>query len=161
FSLFCTIGIASDMMEMGRQPTIRYVLTVLLISTFAMGYATAGTAMRGQSWKVIVPMCLVQFFLMNRLHMWFHSAPRLETMNAQQVTTLEDRIGWDGLGVMLAIFVGYTCFVFASVREGRRYFRAHAEIKLAQEIHQVLVPTIDMKLGEFEFCGRSSPSGEV
>ena len=161
FFLFCTIGIASDMMEMGRQPAIRYVLSVLLISTFAMGYATAGTTMRARGWKVMVPLCLVQLFLMNRFHVWFPSAPRLEAMSAQQVTTLEDRIGWDGLGIMLSIFVGYTCFVYASIREGRRYFRAHAEIAMVQEIHQVLVPTVDTRLGAFEFYGRSKPSGEV
>lgn len=109
----------------------------------------------------MVPLFLVQLFLMNRFHVWFPSAPRLETMNAQQVTTLEDRIGWDGVGIMLSIFVGYTCFVYASIREGRRYFRAHAEIAMVQEIHQVLVPTVDTRLGNFEFYGRSRPSGEV
>ena len=37
----------------------------------------------------------------------------------------------------------------------------HAEITLASEIHQVLVPPIATKIGDFEFFGRSSPSGEV
>ena len=32
---------------------------------------------------------------------------------------------------------------------------------MAQEIHQVLVPAINAKMGEFEFYGRSSPSSEV
>src|SRR5215475_15844595 len=79
FSLFCTMGIVSDMMEMGRQPTIRYVLATIAIATFAMGYATAGTTLRRQAWKVIVPLCLVQFFLMNRLHAWFPSLPRMKS----------------------------------------------------------------------------------
>jgi serine phosphatase RsbU (regulator of sigma subunit) len=32
---------------------------------------------------------------------------------------------------------------------------------LAAEIHRVLVPPIDTKVGDFEFHGRSLPSGEV
>ena len=55
FFLFCTIGIANDMANMGRQPALRYVLSVLLISICAVGYAAAGTTMRQRSWKVMVP----------------------------------------------------------------------------------------------------------
>ena len=36
-----------------------------------------------------------------------------------------------------------------------------AEIELAHEIHQLLVPRIDARIGRFEFCGASLPSGEV
>jgi hypothetical protein len=56
---------------------------------------------------------------------------------------------------------GYTCFAYVSIAEGRRYFRVHAEMALAAEIHRVLVPTIDIKSDGFEFYGRSLPSGEV
>jgi serine phosphatase RsbU (regulator of sigma subunit) len=62
---------------------------------------------------------------------------------------------------MLAVALGYTCFAYVSVTEGRRYARVHAEIELATEIHHVLVPSIDTKLGGFEFYGASAPSGEV
>jgi serine phosphatase RsbU (regulator of sigma subunit) len=42
-----------------------------------------------------------------------------------------------------------------------RYLRARAEIELARQIHQVLVPAVSMTIGEFEFAGFSVPSGEV
>jgi sigma-B regulation protein RsbU (phosphoserine phosphatase) len=161
FFLFCTMGIAGDMSEMGREPTARYILMTLLISTFAIVYAAAGVTMRGQSWKVMVPLCLVEFFLINFLHRWFPSRPYLNVMNAEEVAQLDNRLQWDTIGIIAATVLGYVCFVYASITEGRRYFRAHAEIALAQEIHQVLVPTIDTKLGEFAFYGTSSPSGEV
>jgi sigma-B regulation protein RsbU (phosphoserine phosphatase) len=54
--------------------------------------------------------------------------------------------------------VGYTCFAYVSIAEGRRYFRVHAEMALAAEIDRVLVPTIDIKGDGFEFYGRSLPS---
>src|SRR4029077_168918 len=44
---------------------------------------------------------------------------------------------------------------------GARYFRAHAEIELAHDIHNLLVPRIDARVGRFTFCGVSLPSGEV
>jgi serine phosphatase RsbU (regulator of sigma subunit) len=47
------------------------------------------------------------------------------------------------------------------VTEARRYFRVHLEMELATEIHRVIVPPIEMKMGAFEFYGRSVPSGEV
>jgi sigma-B regulation protein RsbU (phosphoserine phosphatase) len=62
---------------------------------------------------------------------------------------------------MVVVALGYACFVYVTIAEGRRYFRVHAEIELATEIHRVLVPAIDTKIGGYEFYGRSSPSGEV
>ena len=67
----------------------------------------------------------------------------------------------DGMAIIFAITVGYVCFAYVSITEGRRYFRVHAEMALAAEIHQVLVPAIDSKASDFDFCGSSLPSGEV
>ena len=75
--------------------------------------------------------------------------------------SLQSRLSFDGLAIMLAVALGYTCFVYVSVTEGRRYARVHGEIELATEIHRVLVPSIDTKLGGFEFYSASAPSGEV
>jgi len=36
FFLFSTVGLATDMSEMGRQPTLRFVLSLLAISLFAI-----------------------------------------------------------------------------------------------------------------------------
>jgi sigma-B regulation protein RsbU (phosphoserine phosphatase) len=57
--------------------------------------------------------------------------------------------------------LGYFCFVYVSVTESRRYLRVRAEIELAAEIHRVLVPAIETKLGGYEFYGQSLPSGDV
>jgi sigma-B regulation protein RsbU (phosphoserine phosphatase) len=46
-------------------------------------------------------------------------------------------------------------------REGKRYFKAHTEIRLASEIHRALVPSFGLQIGEFELHGVSQPSGEV
>ncbi|HEY2118572.1 MAG TPA: PP2C family protein-serine/threonine phosphatase [Candidatus Acidoferrum sp.] len=161
FFLFATIALAGDISEMGRQPVPRLILSLLVTSVFAVLYATAGFALRGQSWKVIVPVFIVHFFVLNAINSWLPSLPPLTTMDAGQVSWLRSRLGLDSLGIILSMSLGYACLLYASIIEARRYFRVHAEIALAHEIHQVLVPAIETKFGGFEFYGRSLPSGEV
>jgi sigma-B regulation protein RsbU (phosphoserine phosphatase) len=82
-------------------------------------------------------------------------------MGAADIARLQSRMMLSGGGTILAIGLGYGCFLYASISAGRLYFREHAEIELATEIHRVLVPAIETKIGGYEFYGRSSPSGEV
>lgn len=161
FSLFGTIGVAEDAAELGRQPALRFVLSTVAVSVFAVCYAMAGFWLRGKSWMAMVPIFVVQFLTMMELARWLPSLAPLRQLDARGVAQLGERISRDGVAIIALMAVGYACFVYTSVTEGRRYFRAHAEIELAREIHQVLVPTIDAKLGGYEFYGKSSPSGEV
>lgn len=161
FLLFGSIPLAIDMADLGRQSILRLVLTVLLMGVFTVIYAVAGFTLRNQCWKVIVPVFLVHQFLISRLNTWLPALPAPTTMNAMQVDWLKSRLNADAIGIVVALSLSYVCFVYASICEARRYFRAHAEIRLAHEIHQVLVPVITEKLGGFEFYGRSIPSGEV
>ena len=66
-----------------------------------------------------------------------------------------------GLGGVLTLVAGYALFVAFFQREGARYFKAHTEIALAQEIHRALVPKIERTIGQFSIYGASLPSGEV
>jgi phosphoserine phosphatase RsbU/P len=70
-------------------------------------------------------------------------------------------LAFDGLATILAVSLGYGCFVYVTITESRRYVRVRSEIELAAEIHRVLVPAIETKIGGYEFYGRSFPSGEV
>jgi len=117
--------------------------------------------MRGQSWKAIAPIFIVHFFVMNVLNWWLPMRPWVSQMGPEELGRLQNRLNWDALGIVVAMGIGYACFVYVSVSEGRRYFRVHAEMTLAKEIHQVLVPAIEAKQGGFEFYGVSSASGEV
>ena len=161
FLLFSTIGLADDMAQMGRQSALRLALTLLFISTFSVIYATAGFTLRGKSWIAFIPILVVHYLIMKALNSKLPSLPPLNLANTNAVMRLQSRLDTDAIALIVAMGLGYACFVYASITEGRRYFRAHAEIALAQEIHQVLVPTINAKMGRFEFYGRSSPSSEV
>jgi hypothetical protein len=161
FFIFITVGFASDIAEMGRQPTLRFAINLLLSGIFPVSYAVAGFALRKQFWKAFLPLFAVHFSLINVLFRWLPAPPRPAYMDAAGIARLHDRLSFDGFAIMLAIGLGYTCFVYVTITDGRRYFRVHAEIELATEIHRVLVPAIDAKIGGYEFYGQSSPSGEV
>jgi hypothetical protein len=161
FFIFSTMGLTTDIMEMGRQPTLRFVLGVLLSGIFAMFYAFTGFVLRKQFWKAFFPALAVHVALMYVLARLLPDLPQSVPMGAADVVRLQSRLILSGVATMLAIGLGYGCFLYASITAGRRYFREHAEIELAAEIHHVLVPAIDAKIGGYEFYGRSLPSGEV
>jgi hypothetical protein len=161
FFIFSTMGLTADVIEMGRQPTPRFLLGVLLSGLFAMFYAFTGFALRKQFWKAFVPVLAVHLALMYMLARSLPDLPQSVPMGAAEIARLQSRLALSGIATMIAIGLGYGCFLYSSITAGRRYFREHAEIELAAEIHHVLVPAIDAKIGGYEFYGRSLPSGEV
>jgi Stage II sporulation protein E (SpoIIE) len=161
FFIFSTMGLTTDIMEMGRQPILRFVLGVLLSGLFAMFYAFTGFVLRKQFWKALFPALALHVALMYVLARSLPDLPQSVPMGAADFVRLQSRLTLNGVATMLAIGLGYGCFLYASITAGRRYFREHAEIELAAEIHHVLVPAIDAKIGSYEFYGRSLPSGEV
>ena len=161
FFIFTTIGFVEDIINMGRAPAPHLVLSVLIYGLFCMLYAAAGIALRGQAWKIILPLFAVQYVLLGLVEQWLPNLPVLSQMGPADISRLQSRLLFDGVATILAVSLGYAGIVYASVAEGRRYFRVHAEMALAAEIHRVLVPAIEISIGDFEFYGRSLPSGEV
>jgi hypothetical protein len=161
FFVFSAVGFANDVTEMGRTPTLRFVLSILISGIFPVFYAFGGFALRKHFWKAFVPVFAVHYFLMYELSASLPSPREPAQMDAAYLARMHSRLSFDGLAIMVVVALGYACFVYVTIAEGRRYFRVHAEIELATEIHRVLVPPIETKTGGYEFYGRSSPSGEV
>ena len=161
FLIFSTIGLATDVTEMGRAPALRCVLNVLSSGLFPTMYALSGFALRKQFWKAMIPIFVVHFLLLGFLANRFPSSPQRSEMKAADIAGLQSRLNQDALAIIVAVPLGYVCFLYVSIVEGRRYMRVRAEMELATEIHRVIVPPIETKLGKFEFYGRSVPSGEV
>ncbi|HUI85376.1 MAG TPA: PP2C family protein-serine/threonine phosphatase [Candidatus Binatia bacterium] len=161
FFLFSIVGFAIDIMFLGRQKVLGLVLCVFFNGLFAISYAIAGTVLRKQRWKVMVLIFVAQNVVMNLLYTLL-PPPRLATrMEAADIARMHGRLNFSADAIIVAMVLGYCCFLYVSITEGRRYFRAHAEIELATEIHRTLVPTVDTRVADFEFYGRSLPSGEV
>jgi hypothetical protein len=161
FLIFSTIPFVDDMTEMGREPTVRLVLSVLITGGFCVLYAFTGLSLRRGWWKAFFPIFVVHLVLVNVVAARLPNLPQPQLMDAAQIAKLHSRLRFDGLATFLAVVFGYICFVTVSITESRRYLRVRAEIDLAMEIHKVLVPAIETKMGGYEFFGRSIPSGDV
>jgi hypothetical protein len=147
FFTFASFGFASDMMDMGRAPLIRFALGVVFSGLFAVAYAATGTALRDQWWKGCIPIFVLQFFLMGLLVRWFPDAPQPKQLGGAELGRLESRLAIDGLATLAAVGLGYAGFVFVFISEGKRHIRVNtekatleAEMAAAREVQQVILP---------------------
>ena len=71
------------------------------------------------------------------------------------------RLAIDAIGLLVTVTAGYTFFLTFISITATRYLRAQAEISIARDIHRVLVPAVETRIGDFEFLGCSVASGDV
>jgi sigma-B regulation protein RsbU (phosphoserine phosphatase) len=71
------------------------------------------------------------------------------------------RLKFDAIAILSVMVSSYACFLRFINGTAARFLRVRAEVELARQIHQVLVPPVAVTVGEYEFSGFSSPSGEV
>jgi Stage II sporulation protein E (SpoIIE) len=161
FFIFAITGVATDIFDVGRQPAAKFIINILFAGCTAMVYAVAGFTLRKKFWVAFIPILAAQLFFGNLIAEHLHNNPTPTQMDSAAIAALEKRLAVDGYAIILATVFGYICFLVVNIKEGRRYFRVQAEIELATEVHRVLVPPIETKLGAWEFYGRSLPSGEV
>jgi len=147
FFTFATIGFANDMINMGRQPPVRFALGVALSGFFAVTYALTGIYLRKKFWKAFLPLFALQFFVMGLVSNWFPNAPRHDQITGAETARLEARLAFDGIAITAAVFLGYAGFVHVFVRESRRHIQVHtekatleAEMAAAREVQQVILP---------------------
>jgi hypothetical protein len=93
---------------------------------------------------------------------WFLSGPAHHPPFAAFAgLPLERRLSFDAIGALFCVVVGYACFVMFAGNEGRKWVAVDAEMRLARNIHQALVPRIARSIGSIDFHGLSVPSGHV
>ncbi|MGA8087968.1 MAG: PP2C family protein-serine/threonine phosphatase [Terracidiphilus sp.] len=147
FFTFVAMGIASDIVAIGRIPTLRFGITVVLSGSFAVCYAIAGVTLRSRVWKAFIPLFAVQIATMSFLAHKYPNKPQPRQMNAADVESVESRLNFDGNATIIAVCLGYAGFVHVFVSESRRHIKAsaekavlEAEMAAAREIQQVIVP---------------------
>lgn len=70
-------------------------------------------------------------------------------------------ISFEGIGSALAIAAGYVLFVMFIAGEGTKTVRLETEMSLAREIHEALIPPIELVTERLELYGLSEPSSEM
>jgi serine phosphatase RsbU (regulator of sigma subunit) len=145
---FAALGFLMDVVARGRSAPLTLALNVFSVAVVPVALVwTRMTGRRRTSIAVAVVYALYTLFASRGLHPLPATPP--------------GRLLLDGIGAMLTLLGGYMLFIHFINSSASRYLRARTEIELAHEIHQVLVPRIDRRIGEVEFYGWSFASGEV
>ncbi|HXZ29058.1 MAG TPA: SpoIIE family protein phosphatase, partial [Terriglobales bacterium] len=161
--LFSIIGFVNNIMNLGRDPALRVVLSAVACGVFGSLYAVAGFSLRDRVrvGLAMVPIFVVQTLVMGKIAQYLPTPAMPAVLGAADIARLSHRLQVSGAATILAMALGYASFAVFAGTEGRRHFRVQAEMDLAAEIHQVLVPPVEARIGGWEFYGRSQPSGEV
>lgn len=168
FFIFASIGFVSDVLDMGNEPTIRFLLSTLVFGGFAVCYAAGGVVLRNQFWKLLIPLLAVQVAGNMWLGRRFPDGPRPTHWTAAQVSQLQVRLTFDGLMIILFVCLGYIGFVWVSISEARRHMKAEAEkaqleseMAAAREIQRVMVPEEPPEIPGYKLESTYRPAAEV
>ena len=71
------------------------------------------------------------------------------------------RLAWDAIAAAVAMTIGNALFMLFMDATATQHLTARADLAVAHEIHQGLVPAIDLRIGEYEFYGWSIASGPM
>jgi len=148
FSTFAMIGFVLDILTRGRAPALLLTLNVICSGLFAVGYGIVSLPMRKWGYAAMFTTHMAYVLIIPRLFGLLPAAP-------------PGRLTFDAVGSIVSVAIGYTCFLRFITVTATRYVRALAEIDLARDIHRVLVPAVERRIGDFEFLGWSHASGDV
>jgi serine phosphatase RsbU (regulator of sigma subunit) len=147
FCVFAGVGFASDSSNMGRQPVVRFAISVAVSAGFAVCYAAAGIVLRRKFWKAFLPLFLVEFVAMGLLANRLPDAPMPVQYGPAETVQLQQRILFDSLAIIITVILGYIGFLAVSIREGRRHAKMQgekaaleSEMAAAREIQRLMVP---------------------
>jgi Stage II sporulation protein E (SpoIIE) len=147
FFTFVAVGVANDVIDMGRQLPLRFGLALLVNGILAVCYAVAGVSLRSRMWKAFIPLFILQMVLMSALASWVPDAPHRSQLDETETRHLEQRLIFDGVATIVTLCLGYAGFVHVFIRESRRHIKAsaekavlEAEMAAAREVQQVIVP---------------------
>ena len=168
FFFFTTIGLAGDIIAMGRENTVRFVLGVVLSGLFAVLYVLIGVSLRKKWWKAVLPIFVVQFLVMGWLAYRFPDRHEPDSMSAAELGHLHIRLMFDSIATMTAVSLGYTGFVYVSVKEARRYVRTRtekafleSEMAAARQVQQMILPDPHLAIPRFVIESAYKPAREV
>ncbi len=168
FFTFTTLGFANDIIDMGKQPPLRFGLAVVLTGLFAVAYASSGIMLQGKFWKAFFPLFALQFACMNLLESWLPDRPQRVQAGAAELAYLHGRFIFDGVATIVVVILGYAGFVYVFISEGRRHLRARTEMALlenemaaASEVQRVMVPEVLPQIDGYTIDSAYCPAAKV
>ncbi len=114
-----------------------------------MGYAYTFTRNRKALVFVLVFQIGIPFIHWNEIFAGFGASSQ------------SSKLIFDAVCIYIGVSLGYVFFIIFISREGIKQLRLKTEIDLAAEMHDVLVPSIELNTGKFEVYGKSNPALEL
>jgi hypothetical protein len=168
FFIFAELGFTNDIFGMGRQPLLRFALSILIYGVFCTSYAACGIVLRRKFWKPFLPLLAVHFTLMAGLAHRFPEQAQLSQYDVAGTVRLRNRLTFDGFAIIVCVTLGYIGFVYSSISEGRRYLKTQTEKALlesemaaAREVQRVMVPERLPQIAGFAIESVYLPAAEV
>jgi serine phosphatase RsbU (regulator of sigma subunit) len=152
FAIFMPAGLLTDIPLLGANSPKRLILSALLSGVLAVSYVII--VPRWRFWTVP----LIAVHILSAMYFDRFAGPAGPPLAGD---ALRARVSMDVNVSITAIIIGFVLFSQLIRREGMRWVRDRAEIALASDIHRLLVPRIERRIGRFEFRGVSVASGAV
>jgi hypothetical protein len=144
FCMFAMVGFSMDLLEKGREPIVLLAMNVVSSGAFLTLIVRLSLPVRKGRLAVAIVGYLVFALVVNRAFPLLPDAP-------------PGRLTLDAIGIIATMTVGYTMFLHFINSTAARYLRAQAEIAVARDIHRVLVPAVDCRIGTYEFLDARTP----
>jgi len=157
FFCFAPLGLLQSAMSLQVVPWWEVIVVTGFSGLIAIAYSA--TAIRSPRWMP-VPI-VVHIALMSLLAQSLPDRPPVLSLDDTGLAALADRLRITSVLTILSLTGAFTCFFAAIRREGLRFTGAHAEIRLARDIHATLVPAVAGATPLVEWRGTSRPSGDV
>lgn len=149
FFTFASIGFVADILNNLQYSYEQLTLTVFVIGFLSTGYAYAATRR--------LPLLGV-FLLLQLVYVFLFQPTALAEISTEE---LDLKFTIVSVGILFSITAGYAFFVTFITKVGINHFLMKAEVELAKEIHEVLVPEIRLNYNSVEVYGKSIPAQDV
>lgn len=157
FFCFAPIGLLVSAASLQVTPVGEIVLITLFSGLVAVAYSV--TAIRDPRW-LPVPVA-AHVLLTVALARLLPERPPPAVLDGAAIAAVAGRLHAIAALIIGSLAGAFICFFTLIQREGLRFSVAHAEIRLAREIHATLVPDIGGRTARLEWRGVSRPSGDV
>jgi hypothetical protein len=157
FCCFAPLGLLQSAMRLQIVPWWEVAAVTLFSGSIAVVFTV--TAIRAPRWMAL-PI-VIHFAATAAIVRWMPDRPPILSLDGPALAAVAGRlqiISGLTIGSLMGAFV---CFFTLIRREGLRFSTAHAEIRLAREIHTTLVPAVSGRTPALEWRGVSRPSGDV
>lgn len=149
FCLFASIGFVNDLFSYASLPAKQLFWSVVYSGLVAVGWVYAFTRR-----MIVLPLVIL-------FQVAFLFLPWRSGIEPVVDSAIKQRLILDGLGILISIMLGYIFMIIFISREGMKYLKVKTEMDLAQKMHEVLVPQIQIENKRFEIYGKSLPASAV